>query len=105
MDKLTPDALVTFLWVGAALVAFTLAVWSLLDKIKSARKPAEDLAEWRREVEKMLDKDNKRLNSLDEGQKAFAKSMLAIMDHLRTGNGTDKLREAQGELTEFLINR
>lgn len=37
MDKLTPDALITFLWVGAALIAFTLSIWALVEKIKKAR--------------------------------------------------------------------
>ena len=36
MDKVTPEALITFLWVGAALVAFALAVWALvLDRFDS----------------------------------------------------------------------
>ena len=105
MDKLTPDALVTFLWVGAALVAFTLAIWSLLDKIKSAKKPAQELAAWKSEMDRKQEHDHRRIDSLDEGQKAISRGMLALLNHQITGNSVDKLKEAQTELTDYLINR
>lgn len=105
MDKLTPDALVTFLWVGAALLAFALAIWALVDKIRAAHKPAEDLADWRADVNHKLDKDRKRIDSLDAGQKAISRGMLALLNHQITGNSIDKLKEAQNELTDYLINR
>ena len=47
MDKVTPEALITFLWVGAALVAFALAVWALVDRIKKQ-------SEWKNEVNAKL---------------------------------------------------
>ena len=39
MDKITPEMLNTFLIVAAALVAFLLACWSLLEKIRKAVEP------------------------------------------------------------------
>lgn len=105
MDKLTPDALMTFLWVSAALVAFALAVWGLVDKIRAARKPATDLAEWRAAVDHKLDRDKKRIDSLEDGQKAVCRGLLALLNHEITGNSIDKLKDAQAELTNYLINR
>ena len=105
MDKLTPEAIITFLWVLSALVVFTLAVWNLVDKIKNARKPSEDIAAWRRDVDAKLNRDDQRIKALDEGQRAMCRGMLALLNHEITGNSVDKLKTAQTSLTEFLIDR
>ena len=105
MKDLTPDAIITFLWVLAALVAFVLALWSLLDKIKNARKPAENAAEWRRSVETRLKIDKERLDSQEAGQKAICRGILALLSHEINGNSTDKLKDAQADITNYLIER
>lgn len=103
MDKLTPDALLTFLWVAAALVAFTLAVWGLVEKIKKARQPALDSAQWRRETDAKLAKDKVRIDSLEDGNKVLLRGILAMLNHEITGNSVDKLKAAQEEITKYLI--
>ena len=103
MDKLTPDALITFLWVGAALIAFTLSVWALVDKIKKARQPSIDAGQWRRETDEKLDRDKKRIDSLEDGNKVLLRGILAMLGHEITGNSVDKLKAAQEEITKYLI--
>ena len=105
MENLTTDALITFLWVAAALVSFTLVVWGLIDKIKAARKPKEDTASWMRETDGKLDKDKRRIDSLEDGQKAMCRGILALLSHEINGNSVDKLKEAQAGLTDYLIER
>ena len=105
MDKVTPEALMTFLWVLAALVVFALAVWNLIDKIKAARKPSEDVASWRHSVDEKLGSDKERIDSLYEGQRAICRGVLAMLNHEITGNSVDKLKDAQAKLTEYLIEK
>jgi hypothetical protein len=98
LDKVTPDNIMTVLWVGAALVAFELSVWTLVDKIKKA-------AEWKRDMNRKLDSDNKRIESLEEGNKAICRGVLALLSHEINGNSVDKLTSARDGLTEYLIER
>ena len=105
MDKITPDALMTFLWVGAALIAFTLSIWALIEKIMKARQPALDSAQWRRETDAKLDRDKKRIDSLEDGNKVLLRGILAMLNHEITGNSVDKLKAAQDEITKYLITK
>lgn len=98
MDKVTPDALTTFLWVAAALVAFALAVWGLVDKIKNA-------SAWKKDIQRKLENDNKRIDGLEEGNKAICRGVLALLSHEINGNSVDKLRSAHEGLTNYLIER
>ena len=103
MDKLTPDALITFLWVAAALVAFALAIWGLVEKIRKARQPALDAAQWRRDTDAKLKRDKERIDSLEDGNRVMMRGILAMLGHEITGNSVDKLKAAQEEITKYLI--
>ena len=105
MDKLTPEALITFLWVAAAIVAFVIALWNLADKIKAARRPNEELRLWQAETDAKLDRDKKRLDTLEEGQRTLCRGILALLSHEINGNSIDKLKDAQIDLTNYLIER
>lgn len=105
MDKLTPDALITFLWVAAALVAFTLAIWGLIEKIHKAKKPAEDLRRWQSETDAKLNRDNQRLDSLEDGQRVMLRGMNALISHEINGNSNDKLAKSQQEILDYLLER
>lgn len=98
MDKLTPDMVMTFLVVAAVLVGFILAVWSLIDKIKAARKPSTDLENWRKVTDD-------RLTAAEEGNKVICRGILALLSHEINGNSVEKLTNAQTEITNFLINK
>lgn len=105
MDKITPDMIMTFLVVAAALIGFVLLVWSLIDKIKSAKKPAADLNRWQQETNAKFDKDNKRINTLEDGQKVMLRGISALISHEINGNSIDKLNKSQNEIMEYLIER
>ncbi len=98
MDKVTPEALMTFLWVGAALVAFTLAVWSLVEKIKKR-------SQWRDDVDAKLATDKKRLDGQEEGQRVICRGILALLSHEINGNSVEKLKDAQKGITDYLIEK
>jgi len=98
MDKITPDSIITFLWVAAALVAFSLSVWALIDRIKKA-------SEWKKSITDKLDRDKTRIDSLEAGNKVICRGILALLSHEINGNSADKLKDAKDELTNYLIER
>ena len=62
-------------------------------------------AEWRREVDAKLDKDNKRIESLEEGNKVICRALIAMLSHEINGNSKEKLQTALTGLQEYLIER
>ena len=105
MDKLTPEMLMTFLVVAGVLIAFVLAVWSLCEKIRNARKPKDALAEWQRETDTKLAADKKRLDTLEDGNKVMLRGINALISHEINGNSDDKLKKSQQEIMDYLIER
>ena len=98
MDKLTPEMFMTFLIVAAALVGFVLLIWQLVDKIRAASKPARELAQWREDTDRRLDASEKQ-------GKIVLKGINALLSHEINGNSTDRLKSAQQEITNYLIDR
>ena len=105
MDKITPDMLMTFLIVAAALVAFALAILALVDRIKKTREPKDRLAQWQQETDDKLQNDKKRLDSLEKGQGVMLRGINAIISHEINGNSTEKLTKSQQEIMDYLIDR
>lgn len=98
MDKVTPEAFQTFLWVAAALVAFALAVWTLVDKIKNA-------ASWRKSVEERLKNDKERIDNHDTGQRALLRGVLALLNHELHNGNNDEMERAKSGIDNFLIEK
>lgn len=98
MKELTPDDIVTFLWVAAALMGFAIVIFNLVEKIKNSTG-------WRGKVENKLSSDKERIDALEEGQKAICRGVLALLSHEINGNSIDKLREASTQITNYLIER
>lgn len=105
MDKLTGADLRSFVVVLAALVVLAGGILSLAKNWRDLRKPSDDLVKWRRDTDEKLDRDNKRLNTLEDGNKVLCQGMLAMLNHEITGNSIDKLRIAQEAMQNYLINR
>ena len=105
MDKITPDMLMTFLIVAAVLIAFVLSCWALIDKIRAAKKPKDDLHDWQEKTDRMLSSDNERIESLERGQGVMLRGINALISHEINGNSTDKLTKSQQEIMDYLIDR
>lgn len=98
----------------AAVIAFIVALYG---GVKYLRKELKDgLAEMMKDqfsdIDKKLDNDHKRLNSLEEQTKFLYKAIslllqddLAILEHLRTNNSTGKMAEQEQKVQQFLIER
>jgi hypothetical protein len=95
------DALIVLL----AVMAFVVLLGNTIKTIKGWTKPVNDLEEWRKDVNTKLDKDNGRLNDLEEGNKVICRGILALLSHEINGNSKEKLINSQKEITDYLINR
>lgn len=57
------------------------------------------------EVDKFLDVDKKRLDSLEEGNRATHQALLALLDHGIDGNNIEQMHNAKKALQTYLISR
>lgn len=89
----------------------------LADEISA--KVLENLEPRFAEIEKKLSNDNsridentrelsehrKRMDGLETGQRAICRGVLALLSHEINGNSTDKLKEAQTGISNYLIDK
>lgn len=100
MDQIK-DSVIVFLAIAGAIVLIGNAVKT----IKGWRQPADDMASWRRETDRKLAEDKKRLDSIEDGNKVMTRGILALISHEINGNSIDKLTRSQQEITDYLIER
>lgn len=113
MENLTP----TEIWNGllalaAAFVLLSNAAEKIGKAIQIAKAPntrqdelLAELLEWRKGVDIKLASDKKHLDSLDEGNRATQRALLALLDHGIDGNNIEQMQDAKKELQNHLINR
>ena len=92
-----------FTVVTLAIFAFIVLLGNVFKTIKDWKKPKDDFDGWRRDVDDKLDKDNKRLKHLEEGNKVKCRALMALLSHEINGNSTDKLTNALSDLNDYLI--
>lgn len=94
-----------FLAICGAIITVGGAGTIVIKIIDKKRKPDKDRDETMKKHQEMLDRDNKRLKELEEGNRVMMQAMLAMMSHELDGNHTEQLRQAHDALKEYLINR
>ena len=111
------DATITFtvsdvLWFCGAVCTLAAAIAVFYKAVAKAQEPEhiqnQRLDELEKKVDKFaeyLDRDNKRLNAVDEGNRVTQQALLALMSHAINGNDVDKLTRAKDDLETYLINR
>lgn len=62
-------------------------------------------ADWRRDVDDKLGNDNRRIKSLEDGNRVVCKALMALLSHEINGNSNDKLQKALSDLNDYLIER
>ena len=105
MADLTLAQIKDFVIVLVALLAFLVLLGNVIKTIKEWRTPGMTEAEWRKDVDEKLGKDNKRIASLEEGNRVICRGILAMLSHEINGNSNDKLLASQTEITNYLINK
>lgn len=99
-----------------ALAGFVNTVGSAFEKVSKAVKVAkapntelgermDSLEEWRKEVDRRLDKYSQHFSTLDDGSRVTQLALLALLDHGIDGNNIQQMQHAKEELQNHLINR
>ena len=113
MDNLNlADLWPTILAGASAVVLLANAAEKIARAIQAARAPGAeqdrrltDLEEWKKDVDMKLDTDKKRLDAIDQGNRATQRALLALLDHGIDGNNIEQMQHAKEELQNHLINR
>ncbi len=105
MENLTLEQIRDFIIVLLAILAFIILLANSIKALKEWRKPHDDRESWRRDVDEKLNRDNKRLNDLEDGNRVICRGILAMLSHEINGNSNDKLLASQQEITNYLIER
>ncbi len=107
------EMIVTAMLAGcSAIVLCFNAVEKIAKAARAAKAPndrqnarIEVLEEWRKHVDKKLNNDNERLESIEDGNRATARALLALLDHGIDGNNVRQMQDAKEGLQNHLINR
>ena len=105
MENLTLAQIRDSVIVLVAVLAFVVLLGNFIKTVKSWKQPHDDLEAWRQDVNGKLDRDNRRLNDLEEGNRVICRGILALLSHEINGNSKDKLTSSQQEITNYLIER
>ncbi len=113
-------------WVAnvSLVLAVALSAFNLWDKIDARKKAAKEptraletrlgnleklvnveLSQRFRDYDSHFDKDLKRIESLEEGNKYTQKALLALLAHAIDGNNVEQLKKAEDDLKNYLIDR
>ena len=97
---------------ASAIVLLANASEKIAKAVQAARAPGaeqdkrlSDLEDWKKSVDTKLDTDKKRLDAIDQGNRATQRALLALLDHGIDGNNIEQMQHAKEELQNHLINR
>lgn len=113
MDNFTPTELWTaVLAFASAVVLLSNAVEKIAKAVHTAKAPnarqdkrLDKVEKHLEEVDNYLAADKKRLDTLDVGNRATQRALLALLDHGIDGNNIEQMQHAKEELQNHLINR
>ena len=95
----------------AAIVLISNAAEKVVKAVKAAKSPNDQqndrlsvLEDWRKEVDRKLDRDNDRLRDIDSGNRVTQRALLALLDHGIDGNNIKQMQDAKEALQDHLIN-
>ena len=103
----------------SALITISAAVSIVISAIKKLKEPEDaqnkeikdlknDVIEIKAQLkvhDEYFGNDNKRLSSIEEGNRVTQRALLALMSHAINGNDVDKLKKAESALKEYLITK
>lgn len=110
------DEISTFWQVLIGICAGCLSIWGVVKAVveirRMAGKPTDALMDKLSHIEaaveehkRMLDNDNRRLDTQDESQRLLLCGMLQLMNHEIDGNHTAQLVKQRQEIEDYLLKR
>jgi len=107
-----PQLLGGFLAVCGGITAVAAAINVIANGIAKAKAPnrmqnerLDKHEEWLKKHDALLDNDNKRLKSLEEGNRVTMRALLARLRHGIDGNDVESMRKAESDLQEYLTDK
>lgn len=94
-----------FLAVTFVLLGGIATVGKAIDVIKGWRKPSKTQEERLSVCEAKLDTEHKRLENLEEGNRALCRGVLALLNHELHNGNTEEMEKAQNGINNYLIER
>ena len=98
--------------VASAIVLLSQAAEKIGKAIQMAKAPnvkqdqrLEKVEKHLEAVDRFLASDKKRLESLEEGNRATQRALIALLDHGIDGNNIEQMEDAKKELNNYLISR
>lgn len=103
----------------SAIITISAAVSLVISAIKKLKEPEDaqnkEIKDLKNEVieikaqlkvhDEYFGNDNKRLSSIEEGNRVTQRALLALMSHAINGNDVEKLKKAENDLKEYLIKK
>lgn len=113
MNNLTPAEIWTaVLAIASAVVLLSNAAEKIGKAVQAAKAPnikqderLNAVEKHLEEVDKFLALDKKRLDMIDDGNRATQRAILALLDHGIDGNNIEQMQHAKEGLQNHLINR
>lgn len=105
MENLTLQQIRDAVIVVLAVMAFVVLLGNFVKTLKGWKEPRDEFENWRRDADGKLDRDNKRLNDLEDGNRVICRGILALLSHEINGNSDEALKESRTEITNYLISR
>lgn len=101
-----------FLAVASAIVLLSQAAEKVGKAVQLAKAPnvkqdqrLDKVEKHLEEVDRFLASDKKRLDSLEEGNRATQRALIALLDHGIDGNNIKQMEKAKNDLITNLIDR
>lgn len=102
------NAIVVLTFVNLAWTVSNIAI-AIVGKIKSPNVRQDEritaLETNVAQLKEFLDNDNRRIKSIEAGNRVTQQGLLALMSHALNGNDVDKLEKARDDLQSYLISR
>ncbi len=98
--------------VATGIVLLSNAAEKIVSAVRMVRSPNQRqdvrlamLERWKQRVDEKLTNDNRRIDSMVEGNRASQRALLALLDHGIDGNNMEQMQHAKETLQNHLINR
>lgn len=112
MDNVIQFTLAQLLAYAGAIITISTAIGVIINLVLKLREPEKKQNERIKgceerldKIEQALEKDLKRFEGIDEGNKIILQGLQALMKHALNGNDNKQLEEAERELEKYLINK
>lgn len=81
------------------------AVIKLLGPVRAEREKRKIIEAKIEKHDELFEKDNKRLQSIEESQRLQCRAQMVLLQHVVTGDHIDKCQECYDEIEEFLLRK